>query len=55
MPWTEEFERLRVAVEEAERRLHARHTATVAAVAVVALVLLGAMLALTSMLLTHPH
>jgi hypothetical protein len=53
MPWEEEFERLRREIADAERRLHGRHTATAVTLTVVALVLLGAMLALTSLLMAH--
>jgi hypothetical protein len=52
MPWTEEFQRLRDAMDEAEDRLHVRHSATVAAVAIMALVLGGLMLGLVSLVLS---
>jgi hypothetical protein len=51
MPWTEEFQRLHDAMEDAERRLHRRHTATSVAIAVVGLAVCGLMLALASLLL----
>lgn len=53
MPWTDEFRRLHEAMDEAEARLHRRHTATSIAIAVVGLAVCGLMLALASLLVGY--